>query len=284
MRLMELSKPTVTGGVREPTCAGRFYPASAETLRAAVQSYLEASPPSSPERIEEHAGSPRNHCAACRVRLLGPIAGRAHAVLRPLRGQVERVVLFGPSHFFRVAGLALPSSGAFLTPLGPVPIDREAIESVRSLPQVVINDAAHSREHSLEVHVPFLQEVLGTFKLVPFAVGETDPDAVAEVIDRLWGGPETFFVVSSDLSHFHDHDTAARVDAETSRRICGLKFEELSGEQCCGFKAISGLLKTAKSRGLAVRMLDLRNSGDTAGSRDRVVGYGAYVVECRPEN
>jgi MEMO1 family protein len=298
MRLMELSRPTVTGGVRQPICAGRFYPATAETLRAAVQSYLDATPPSgsehapgrlpdrtsgrTPERTPKHTAVPKGIIAPHAGYVYsGPIAGRAHAVLRPLRGRIERVVLFGPSHFVRVKGLALPSSEAFLTPLGPVAIDRQAIERVRSLPQVVVNDAAHAREHSLEVHVPFLQEVLGTFKLVPFAVGETEPDLVAEVIDRLWGGPETFFVVSSDLSHFHDHDTAARVDAETSRRICGMKFEELSGEQCCGFKAIGGLLKTARSRDLTVRLLDLRNSGDTAGSRDRVVGYGAYVVECR---
>jgi hypothetical protein len=259
-------------GVREPALAGRFYPANAEALRAAVQSYLSTDPMAAtvPKGIiAPHAGYVYS----------GPIAGAAHAVLRGLRGRIERVILFGPSHFVRVPGLAVPGSDTFLTPLGSVPIDTDALRRARTLPQVVVNDAAHAREHSLEVHVPFLQEVLGTFKLVPFAVGDATPAQVAEVMELLWGGPETFFVVSSDLSHFHDHETAARLDAETSRRVESLRFEDLSGEQCCGFKAIGGLLQAARARGMHARTLDLRNSGDTAGPRDRVVGYGAYVVE-----
>jgi MEMO1 family protein len=153
------------------------------------------------------------------------------------------------------------------------------VRQALTLRQVVVNDAAHAREHSLEVHVPFLQEVLGSFKLVPFAVGDATPEQVAQVMDLLWGGPETFIVVSSDLSHFHDHDTATRLDTDTSRLIESLRFEDLTGDKCCGFKAISGLLQAARSRSMHVRTLDLRNSGDTAGPRDRVVGYGAYVVE-----
>jgi len=259
-------------GVREPAVAGRFYPANAEALRAAVQSYLQSNRTADavPKAIiAPHAGYVYS----------GPIAGRAHAMLRPLRDRVERVILFGPSHFVRVPGLAVPSSDTFSTPLGRVLIDTEAVRQALTLPQVIVNDAAHSREHSLEVHVPFLQEVLGAFKLVPFAVGEATPDQVAEVMELLWGGPETLFVVSSDLSHFHDHDTAALLDAQTSRLIESLRFEDLSGERCCGFKAIGGLLQAARARGMHARTLDLRNSGDTAGPRDRVVGYGAYVVE-----
>jgi AmmeMemoRadiSam system protein B len=259
-------------GVREPAVAGRFYPANAEALRAAVQSYLRTAQTTEavPKGIiAPHAGYVYS----------GQIAGAAHAALRGLRDRVERVILFGPSHFVRVPGLAVPSSDTFATPLGPVPIDIEAVQRARALPQVIVNDAAHSREHSLEVHVPFLQEVLGTFKLVPFAVGEATPAQVAELMELLWGGPETLFVVSSDLSHFHDHDTAARIDTETSRLIESLRFEDLSGEQCCGFKAIGGLLLAARVRGMHARTLVLRNSGDTAGPRDRVVGYGAYVVE-----
>ena len=259
-------------GVRDPAVAGRFYPANAEALRTAVQSYLQSArtAESVPKGIiAPHAGYVYS----------GPIAGKAHSVLRPLRDRVERVILFGPSHFVRVSGLAVPSSDTFLTPLGPVPIDTNAVRQALTLPQVIVNDAAHSREHSLEVHVPFLQEVLGAFQLVPFAVGEATPDQVAEVMELLWGGPETLFVVSSDLSHFHDHDTAALLDAQTSRLIESLRFEDLSGERCCGFKAIGGLMQAARARGMHARTLDLRNSGDTAGPRDRVVGYGAYVVE-----
>jgi AmmeMemoRadiSam system protein B len=265
-------RQTVMSGVREPAVAGRFYPSSPESLRAAVQGYLQtgrAAKTAPKGIIAPHAGYVYS----------GPIAGTAHAVLRGLRDRIQRVVLMGPSHFVRVSGLAVPSSDTFVTPLGRVPIDTDAVERALSLPQVVVNDAAHAREHSLEVHVPFLQEVLGAFKLVPFAVGETTPGQVAEVIELLWGGSETFFVVSSDLSHFHDHDTAVRVDAETSRLIESLRFEDLRGEQCCGFKAIGGLLQAARARGMHARTLDLRNSGDTAGPRDRVVGYGAYVVE-----
>jgi MEMO1 family protein len=258
--------------VREAAVAGRFYPANAVELRSAVQQYLksacafEATPKGI---IVPHAGYVYS----------GPIAATGYAVLAKLRGRVTRVVLLGPSHFVRVAGLAVPSVDAFETPLGRVPIDAEAIAKVRSLPQIVVNDAAHAREHSLEVHVPFLQEVLGDFRLVPFAVGEVSAAQIAEVFELLWGGPETFFVVSSDLSHFHDHDTAAHLDSETSRLIESLRFEDLSGDRCCGFKPIGGLLHAARARGMHVRTLDLRNSGDTAGPRDRVVGYGAYVVE-----
>jgi hypothetical protein len=266
------------GQVRAAAVAGKFYPANAEELRATVQRYVEPLAPSqaSPKLETSPKGIIAPHAGYV---YSGPIAGKAYAALAGLRGRVERVLLFGPSHFVRVAGLAVPSSESFVTPLGVVPIDAEAVARALTLRQVVVNDAAHGREHSLEVHVPFLQEMLGSFRLVPFAVGEATFAEVAEVMELLWGGAETLIVVSSDLSHFHDHDAAARLDAETSRRIESLRFEELSGEQCCGFKSIGGLLQAARLRGMRVRTLDVRSSGDTAGSRDRVVGYGAYVVE-----
>jgi AmmeMemoRadiSam system protein B/AmmeMemoRadiSam system protein A len=258
--------------VREPAVAGRFYPADPDELRAAVRGLLGASaiPNAHPKGIiAPHAGYVYS----------GPIAGVAHSTLRGLRGQVRRVILFGPAHYVQLRGMALPSAAEFLTPLGRVPIDRAAVERALTLPFVVVNDAAHAREHSLEVHVPFLQEVLEDFELVPFAVGEVSADEVAAVFDLLWGGDETLFVVSSDLSHFHDYATAARIDAETARMIESLRVEDLTGERCCGFRPIGGLLQAARERGLRVRKLDLRNSGDTAGPRDRVVGYGAFVLE-----
>jgi AmmeMemoRadiSam system protein B/AmmeMemoRadiSam system protein A len=259
--------------VREPAVAGRFYPADPEELRAAIRGLLASSTAiqnAHPKGIiAPHAGYVYS----------GPIAGVAHAALRGLRGQIRRVILFGPAHYVRLRGMALPSADEFLTPLGAVPIDRDAVERALTLPFVVVNDAAHAREHSLEVHVPFLQEVLGDFQLVPFAVGEVTPDEVAAVFELLWGGGETLFVVSSDLSHFHDYETAARVDAETSRSIEALRVEDLTGERCCGFRPIGGLLQAARTHGLRVRKLDLRSSGDTAGPRDHVVGYGAFVLE-----
>jgi AmmeMemoRadiSam system protein B len=129
------------------------------------------------------------------------------------------------------------------------------------------------------VHLPFLQEVLGEFRLVPLVVGAALPEEVAEVLERLWGGPETLIVVSSDLSHYHDYATARRLDAATSRHIEELRYEDIGYDDACGRDPVSGLLCYARRHGLKARTLDLRNSGDTAGSRDQVVGYGAYVVE-----
>ncbi len=275
-------------GVREPAVAGRFYPANPVELRATIRGLLSAAkaterspdlpaaphenlhaPPAPKGIIAPHAGYVYS----------GPIAASAYSALDGLRGRVRRVILFGPAHFVRLRGMALPTAEIFETPLGPVPIDREATERAVGLPFVLLNDAAHAREHSLEVHVPFLQEVLGDFQVVPLAVGEVTADEVSQVIELLWGGDETLFVVSSDLSHFHDYETAMRIDTETARLIESLRFEELTGDRCCGFRPISGMLEAARHRGLHVRRLDLRNSGDTAGPRDRVVGYGAFVVE-----
>jgi AmmeMemoRadiSam system protein B len=172
----------------------------------------------------------------------------------------------------------LPSNDFFATPLGNVPIDGDAAASLKDLPQVQVMDAAHVREHSLEVHLPFLQEVLGEFSLVPLVVGDAAAEEVGAVLERLWGGPETLIVISSDLSHYHDYQTARRMDAATARAIETLRFEDLDYDDACGRAPVSGLLYVARKRGLTVRMLDLRNSGDTAGPRDQVVGYGAWAV------
>ena len=155
----------------------------------------------------------------------------------------------------------------------------ESIDKLLELPQVDWVDAAHAREHSLEVHLPFLQVTLDDFKLIPLTVGDATPDEAAEAIELLWGGDETIFVISSDLSHFHDYDTAKQLDRETSTVIESLEFERLRGDRACGFKPICGLLEAVRKRGLHVQLLDLRNSGDTGGGKDRVVGYGAYVIQ-----
>ncbi len=256
---------------RPAAVAGRFYPDDALELRRQIEEFLadaekcDARPKGI---IVPHAGYVYS----------GPVAASGYAALAARRNEIRRVVILGPSHYVRVRGLAVPTVDFFATPLGRIPVDTLAVADLRSLPQVVADDEPHAREHSLEVHLPFLQVILSDFQIVPLAVGDAGPDEIAEVIERLWGGPETAFVISSDLSHFHDHDTATRIDAGTSRLIESLRFEELRGDLCCGYKPISGLLSAARSRGLSVRTLDLRNSGDTAGPRDRVVGYGAYVV------
>jgi MEMO1 family protein len=263
--------PTISR-VRRAAVAGSFYPAEPAELRAMIRDYLdkaEATGPAPKALIAPHAGYIYS----------GPIAATAYKRLAEARGRIKRVVLLGPSHRVGFEGLALSSADAFATPLGPIPIDKEAVRAVASLPQVSVLDEAHAREHSLEVHLPFLKEVLGHFVLVPLAVGEASPEAVAEVLDALWGGPETLIVISSDLSHYHDYATARALDLATSRAIEALRPEEIRYEHACGRRPINGLLVAAKRRGMRGKALDVRNSGDTAGPRDEVVGYGAYVFE-----
>ncbi|MGE3317521.1 MAG: AmmeMemoRadiSam system protein B [Planctomycetaceae bacterium] len=261
--------------IRPAAVAGRFYPDEADVLRRQIEELIrdarrcEARPKGI---IVPHAGYVYS----------GPVAATGYAALASRRDEIRRVVLLGPSHFVRVRGLAVPTVDSFATPLGLVRVDTSTVARLLRLPQVVASDEPHAREHSLEVHLPFLQVVLDDFQIVPLAVGDASADEIREIIELLWGGPETAFVISSDLSHFHDHDTASRIDASTSRLIESLQYEQLRGDLCCGYKPISGLLAAARSRGFQVQALDLRNSGDTAGPRDRVVGYGAFVLESHP--
>jgi AmmeMemoRadiSam system protein B len=207
----------------------------------------------------------------------GPVAGSAYALLEPLRDTLRRVVLLGPSHRVPFSGLALSSAEAFATPLGAVALDRAATERLAALPQVHTSDAAHAQEHSLEVQLPFLQEVLREFSLVPISAGDASAEEVADAIDLLWGGPETLILVSSDLSHYYDYEVARRFDQETTRAIEELRPEGLDERSACGRVPVRGLLVAAARHGLGARTLDLRNSGDTSGPRDQVVGYGAYA-------
>jgi AmmeMemoRadiSam system protein B len=207
----------------------------------------------------------------------GPIAATAYKLLLPRREQIKRVVLLGPSHRVPFYGLAIPSVDQFRTPLGDIPLDQEALERIEHLPGVARRDDAHAWEHSLEVQLPFLQSVLADFKLVPIVVGSADAAAVAQAIETLWGGEETLIVISSDLSHFKTYGDAQRTDRATSQLI-EQKQDTLVGEQACGCKPLNGLLRLARDKGLQVQTLDLRNSGDTAGPRDQVVGYGSYAV------
>ncbi|MFZ1413198.1 MAG: AmmeMemoRadiSam system protein B [Defluviicoccus sp.] len=259
--------------VRPAAVAGLFYPAGQRELDAAVRAMLAAVPPFAADEplpkaiIAPHAGYIYS----------GPVAATAYARLARLKGRVKRVVLIGPSHRVCLEGLAVPRCDAFATPLGPVAVDRAAIKDVLSLDTVTELDAAHAEEHCLEVHLPFLQEVLGTFAIVPLVVGDARTADVAAVLERLWGADETLIVVSSDLSHYLTYESARTLDAATCRAIEMLDPAVISREQACGGAAVKGLLALAKRRHLAVWTLDLRNSGDTAGDRRRVVGYGAWA-------
>jgi AmmeMemoRadiSam system protein B/AmmeMemoRadiSam system protein A len=266
---------------RPPAVAGAFYPAAADQLSGEVRGLLAAAcrGPVSPSTdlkalIVPHAGYVYS----------GPVAASAYAALRGSEARIERVVLFGPAHRVPVRGLAAPATGAFETPLGEVPIDRASVQRAGALPQVSVDDRPHAPEHSLEVQLPFLQHVLGRFQLVPFVVGDASADEVAEVMELLWGGPETLIVVSSDLSHYYDHATARRLDAATSRAIESLDPGGLDPESACGRVPIGGLLVAARRHGLFVDALDVRNSGDTAGPRDQVVGYGSYALRERSDS
>ena len=195
---------------------------------------------------------------------------------RRVDGDLPRFVLLGPTHRVAVRGLALPGCSAFATPLGTVEIDQAAVERLAGMSQVTVSPQAHALEHSLEVHVPFLQAVLEKFTLVPLAVGHAGAQEVADVLDALWGGSETLIVVSSDLSHYLSYGDAQAVDRATAKAIVGLATD-LSHEQACGATPVTGLTHLARRRGLKPELVDLRNSGDTAGDRNRVVGYGAFA-------
>lgn len=262
--------------VRPPAVAGMFYPADADALARDIQAYMAGAPTAKAEApkalIVPHAGYIYS----------GAVAARAYALLSPARQAIRRVVLLGPAHRVPIRGLALPAAEGFATPLGCVAIDAEGACAALALPQVSASDVAHNLEHSLEVQLPFLQTVLDDFTLLPFAVGAAAPVQVAEVLDLLWGGPETLILVSSDLSHFHTYAQAQGIDRHTVDEILA-GDSSLDHEQACGATPINGLLLCARRRGMRIELLDLRNSGDTAGNRARVVGYASFALTENPD-
>ena len=254
--------------IRSPAVAGLFYPAEpavlqgqvAELLARAATAAERVAPPKA--LIVPHAGYVYS----------GPIAATAFAQLEPLRARIRRVVLLGPAHRVPVRGLALPAAQAFRTPLGEVPLHLESWRMLRELETVEISDIAHAQEHCLEVQLPFLQLVLERFELVPLLVGGARPETVEAVIESLWGGDETLIVISSDLSHYHPYARANQLDRRTVDDILAL-HPTIQPEHACGAYPINGFLRVAAARGLKPHLLELRNSGDTAGDRSAVVGY-----------
>lgn len=258
--------------VRPAAVAGSFYSGSSEALAREVDGYLtEVTPTSgSPHAfIVPHAGYDYS----------GPIAATAYAQLARRKPLPTRVVLLGPSHHVGFTGLALPGCDTFETPLGTIPLDVDGMRRALELPQVRELPKAHAKEHSLEVQLPFLQRVLKDFTLVPLVVGDATPTQVADVLEALWGGDETVVLISSDLSHFLTWEQAKRIDGRTGQRIVALDENALEGDEACGCRPVNGLLEVARRRRLEATALDLRNSGDTAGDRSRVVGYGAFAFE-----
>lgn len=262
--------------VRPAAVAGLFYPDSAAELQRQIEHFLvEAN-----EKVGSSSTWPKAIIAPHAGYVYsGPIAASVYARLLPAKGHIRRVILLGPAHRVPLRGLALPSVEGFITPLGVVPIDTEALPALDALSQVQVSDLAHEQEHSLEVHLPFLQTVLGEFHLVPLVVGEASASEVAQVLKALWQDDNCLIVISSDLSHYHDYASAQRMDKATSEAIEALDYEAIHYGDACGRNPVSGLLALAREWGWHAHTIDVRNSGDTAGSRDQVVGYGAYVVD-----
>lgn len=258
--------------IRQPAVAGSFYPANPKQLAAMVSRFLDDVKPVSkaPKAIiAPHAGYIYS----------GPIAASAYARLKAAADRIDRVVLIGPSHRVGFSGLAVSHADIFATPLGDIETDHEGRKKILDLPFVGYLDQAHELEHSLEVQLPFLQKILGSFRLLPIVAGDASAEQVCQVLEKLWGGPETLIVISSDLSHYHSYAEAQQLDKQTTENIQALRYEKLDYDSACGRVGVGGLLAYAKKHGLEVKNVDLRNSGDTSGDKFRVVGYGAYVIE-----
>lgn len=254
---------------RLPAVAGRFYPADPHSLHAQVAGFLSAAMPAelvdAPKAmIVPHAGYIYS----------GAVAASAYAELVERREVIRRVLILCPTHRVAIRGMALPAAQSFITPLGAVAVDRDAWLRAREMPGVIVDDRPHADEHAIEVQLPFLQSTLNHFQILPVAVGEVDAQRVATLLESLWGGPETLIVISSDLSHYHPYRQAQWRDKATIAQIRQLDAT-LNGDQACGAGAINGLLLAASRHRLTPHLLDLRNSGDTAGDRDRVVGYAS---------
>lgn len=258
--------------IRQPAVAGTFYPANPEKLQKMLNTYLGAAKTTTKvpkAMIVPHAGYIYS----------GEIAASAYARLKEGADKIKRVVVLGPSHRVGFKGLAVSRAEFFNTPLGEIPLDTVAIQNLLALPFVGYMDEAHHLEHSLEVQLPFLQTVLKDFKLIPIVAGEASAEQVSQVLELFYDDEETLIVISSDLSHYHDYATAQLLDKETSDKIEHLQYQQLDYESACGRVGVSGLLALAQKKSLQIKNIDLRNSGDTAGDKKRVVGYGAYIID-----
>lgn len=260
-----------TKHIRPPAVSGMFYPDDPLALASQVTGFLQEKTYTSPLApkaiIVPHAGTVYS----------GSIAASAYRSLAHHRQLIKKVILLGPAHRVYLKGLGLPTVGQFQSPLGTIDLDTETMQAlVDTFPQVIFSDQAHAEEHSLEVQLPFLQELFPHFQLIPIVVGDASQEEVADVVHHLWGGDATLIIVSTDLSHFHTYDEAVDLDTVTAQHIEALKGEKLGDHAACGRIPLRGLLQVAREKGVNIQRFDLRNSGDTAGSKDQVVGYGAW--------
>lgn len=266
---------------RPAAVAGLFYPDAVGDLHLLLNAYLHRSAQSNDintRQINKVAGLPKALIVPHAGYVYsGAAAGAGFAAILPCAPHIRRVVLFGPAHRVAFKGIAVADCNAFETPLGQVPVDLASVQQLQDFPQVIASNRAHAQEHSLEVQLPFLQSMLTDFSIVPLVVGDASPEAVKAVMALLWGGEETLVVVSSDLSHYHDYDTAQQLDRRTCEAIERLDDRPIGYEQACGCVALRALLLMARTKGMRANTVALCNSGDTAGDKSRVVGYGSWV-------
>jgi len=262
--------------VRQTAVAGMFYPGKEHELQDTVTDYLEAVKQQNSSDAKKPLAIIAPHAGYI---YSAAIAASVYVRLLPFCDEIKRVILLGPSHRVPFRGIVASSAAYFSSPLGDIPVDQPALQQLIESGHIRIFDEAHALEHSLEVQLPFLQTVLGEFKLVPLVVGDTEPDKVSTILELLWEENSTLIVVSSDLSHYLDYTTAQKRDNATSRNIEQLNSQLIQYEDACGRNPVNGLIDFAKNNQLSANTIDLRNSGDTAGNKDKVVGYGAYVFE-----
>jgi AmmeMemoRadiSam system protein B/AmmeMemoRadiSam system protein A len=257
--------------IRQAAVAGTFYPADKEELTAMIDSfYANASdqPAVGKALIAPHAGYIYS----------GEIAASCYAPLRKRKNTISKVVLLGPSHYVGFMGMALPTVDFFTTPLGDIPIDKELHKKAIECEDTFTLDNAHLQEHSLEVHLPFLQKSLESFTLLPVVVGQCDPKLIAKMLHEVWGGPETLIVISTDMSHFKNYQDAQKCDQKTADNIVNFNIESIDHYDACGSAPVLGLLQAIKNK-FKIKLIDIRNSGDTAGDKDRVVGYASFICD-----
>lgn len=266
--IINFLKAIIMETIRTPAVAGSFYPSNKAVLQQTIQTLLTQVPPivAIPKAIiVPHAGYIYS----------GSVAATAYKAL--VKANISKVILLGPSHRVAMSSLAISPAKSFATPLGNIALDLEAIAKIKDLPQVIFSEQAHILEHSLEVQLPFLIETLGLdFTLVPITIGQVTPNVVATVLEALWGDNKTLIVVSSDLSHYLPYRICQDLDEKTAYAIEHFQEQAILYEQACGGVGIRGLLLAAKKHKLSIQRLALLNSGDTAGSKDKVVGYGAW--------
>ena len=275
-----MTRQETTESVRPPAVASLFYPGEAAELKQNLREMLdEASEAEDPNEdlpadqylkalIVPHAGYVYS----------GTTAARAYHLLRKNRDDFRRVIILGPAHRVWLEGIAFPGTDAFETPLGRIPLAKQQIRELLRFPEVQLRDDAHQDEHCLEVQLPFLQEILNEFELIPAVVGEISPDSLSGLLENLLEDPQNLLLLSTDLSHFHSYSEAQEIDQETAEAIETFEDDKILPEHACGTLPLRGLLRHARTQGWKIQRLGLCNSGDTAGSKDRVVGYGAWAL------